>query len=109
MLQANLHSFLGEEYFDFCILRALRGQPVFLARRRSSRASGRRRQPARMKPGLCASCQNVRIIENKRGSKFFLCELSKTDPRFPRYPRLPVVACDGYHPRIAKGPENDIG
>jgi hypothetical protein len=41
---------------------------------------------------------NVRIIENKRGSRFYMCELSKVDPSFPRYPRLPVVECSGYKP-----------
>jgi hypothetical protein len=25
--------------------------------------------------------------------------LSRTDPRFPKYPRLPVLACSGYEPR----------
>jgi hypothetical protein len=49
-------------------------------------------------PGLCAGCANVRIIENRRGSRFYLCELSQTDPRFPRYPRLPVLRCRGYRP-----------
>jgi len=46
--------------------------------------------------GLCASCKNVRRIISDRGSRFFLCELSKTDPRFPKYPRLPVLSCSGY-------------
>jgi hypothetical protein len=46
--------------------------------------------------GLCASCQNVRRITSDRGSRFYLCELSKTDPRFPKYPRLPVLSCSGY-------------
>jgi hypothetical protein len=55
-----------------------------------------------MNPGLCASCVNVRIIENKRGSKFFLCELSKVDQRFPKYPPLPVVACVGYAPYVGE-------
>jgi hypothetical protein len=50
------------------------------------------------RPGLCGSCVNARIIENKRGSRFYLCELSKVDPAFPRYPPLPVVACSGYTP-----------
>jgi len=50
-------------------------------------------------PGLCGSCQNARIIESKRGSQFYMCELSKTDPRFPKYPPLPVVSCTGYTPR----------
>jgi hypothetical protein len=27
---------------------------------------------------------------------FFLCRLSATDPRFPKYPRLPVLRCDGF-------------
>jgi hypothetical protein len=46
--------------------------------------------------GLCATCAHARVIENDRGSRFFMCERSKTDARFPRYPRLPVVACIGY-------------
>ncbi len=25
-----------------------------------------------------------------------LCNLSLTNPRFPKYPRLPVLSCDGY-------------
>lgn len=49
-------------------------------------------------PGLCGSCINARIIESKRGSRFYMCELSKVDPAFPKYPPLPVVACSGYAP-----------
>src|ERR1051326_9336037 len=45
--------------------------------------------------GLCASCRHCRPIESGKGSVFVLCELSKTDPRFPKYPRLPVLSCDG--------------
>ena len=48
-------------------------------------------------PGLCASCLNSRLIAGAN-SRFWLCELSRTDPRFPRYPRLPVLRCDGYQP-----------
>jgi hypothetical protein len=30
---------------------------------------------------------------------FSLCERSKAEPeRYPRYPRLPVLACDGHEP-----------
>jgi hypothetical protein len=57
-----------------------------------------------MNPGLCATCVNVRVIENRRGSHFFLCELSKTDPRFPKYPPLPVLRCPGYSRTIAEPP-----
>jgi len=46
--------------------------------------------------GLCASCQHARLIESSRGATFVLCRLSYVDPRFARYPRLPVLACDGY-------------
>jgi hypothetical protein len=50
----------------------------------------------RARVGLCASCAHARVVENDRGSRFYLCELAKTDPRFARYPRLPVVACAGW-------------
>ncbi len=46
--------------------------------------------------GLCADCLHARRIESARGSRFFLCELSLTDPRFAKYPRLPVLSCSGY-------------
>jgi hypothetical protein len=46
--------------------------------------------------GLCSQCQHARLIESSKGSIFLLCELSKTDPQFSKYPRLPVLACDGY-------------
>jgi hypothetical protein len=46
--------------------------------------------------GLCATCVHVRVVESAKGSQFVLCELSKTDARFPKYPRLPVLVCVGY-------------
>lgn len=46
--------------------------------------------------GLCETCKNVRVVENRKGSRFYLCELSTVDPAFPRYPRLPVLRCRGY-------------
>ena len=55
-------------------------------------------------PGLCASCVYGRTISGAR-SAFWLCELSRTDPRFPRYPRLPVLRCDGYRPGSGEGGE----
>lgn len=47
-------------------------------------------------PGLCGSCRHSRTITSDRGSAFYLCQLSFTDPNFPKYPRLPVLACAGY-------------
>ena len=46
--------------------------------------------------GLCADCVHATRIYSDRGSLFFRCELSRTDPRFPKYPRLPVLHCSGY-------------
>jgi hypothetical protein len=51
--------------------------------------------------GLCASCVHAKPITSSKGSTFMMCLLSQTDPRFPRYPPLPVLACDGYRRRDA--------
>jgi hypothetical protein len=48
--------------------------------------------------GLCATCRHVETIVSVRGSTFYLCQLALTDPRFPKYPPLPVLACEGYEP-----------
>lgn len=48
--------------------------------------------------GLCASCRHTRVVESRAGSRFYLCQRSRTDPAFPRYPRLPVLRCRGYEP-----------
>jgi hypothetical protein len=50
--------------------------------------------------GLCADCMHARRIESNRGSSFLLCELSKSDPQFVKYPRLPVLSCSGYFKKI---------
>ena len=49
-----------------------------------------------MSPGLCATCIHMREVQSDRGSTFYRCALSDSDPRFPKYPRLPVLRCDGY-------------
>jgi hypothetical protein len=46
--------------------------------------------------GLCSTCMHARRIESSQGSVFYLCELSFTHPRFTKYPRLPVISCDGF-------------
>ena len=51
--------------------------------------------------GLCAGCAHVRVVTSARGSSFVMCGLSRTDERFARYPRLPVLACVGFE---ARGP-----
>ena len=46
--------------------------------------------------GLCASCDHVKVMISDKGSKFYMCQRSSTNPTFPKYPRLPVVQCIGY-------------
>jgi hypothetical protein len=54
--------------------------------------------------GLCENCAHAKLIRSDKGSVFYRCELSDTDDRFPRYPRLPVLACIGYIPiDLARG------
>ena len=48
--------------------------------------------------GLCASCRHVRRVESSRGSTYYLCGLAAADPRFVKYPALPVLSCPGYEP-----------
>jgi hypothetical protein len=53
--------------------------------------------------GLCDSCAHQRVIRNTRGSSFSLCERSRFDPGYPKYPRLPVVECAGWESREEAG------
>jgi len=46
--------------------------------------------------GLCSVCRHARAIHSAKGSEFWLCERSKTDARFNKYPALPVRACAGF-------------
>jgi hypothetical protein len=57
--------------------------------------------------GLCESCRHHSWIVSGRGSRFLRCELSFTDPRFARYPALPVLACPGYERGEAESPKEE--
>ena len=46
--------------------------------------------------GLCTVCRHCRTVATTRGSVFYRCVRADTEPRFARYPRLPVVSCTGY-------------
>ncbi len=50
----------------------------------------------RARVGLCYDCSHVREIQSDRGSRFYFCRRSETDPRYDKYPRLPMKACPGY-------------
>ena len=45
--------------------------------------------------GLCCTCRHARTVP-ARLTVYWLCRLAATDPRFERYPRLPVLQCPGY-------------
>ena len=55
-------------------------------------------QAPRTGAGLCERCIHMQLVTSAKGSTFYLCRLSFTDPRFPRYPALPVLACTGFTP-----------
>lgn len=46
--------------------------------------------------GLCGRCTHVQRVPSHRGVVFYLCGRAATDPRYPRYPALPMLACPGY-------------
>lgn len=48
--------------------------------------------------GLCAGCAYAKALATKGGGRIILCGLSKDDPAYPRYPRLPVLSCPGHRP-----------
>jgi hypothetical protein len=51
-----------------------------------------------LRAGLCAACLHAEKILSSRQTVFYRCGLSDVDPRFPRYPTLPVLGCAGYEP-----------
>lgn len=65
-------------------------------RERTASAEERRLVAERTVPaGLCVTCAHLRVLASPR-SVFVRCGLAGKDPRFPRYPALPVTACAGY-------------
>ena len=61
--------------------------------------------------GLCRACRHVRVVRSDRGSVFYQCRRSFTDPAYPAYPRLPVLRCAGYEsqPDAAAAPPGHSG
>jgi hypothetical protein len=51
-------------------------------------------------PGLCRRCTHAQTVASSKGGLFWLCRLSSVDPRFPRYPTLPVLRCSGFKPAL---------
>jgi hypothetical protein len=38
----------------------------------------------------------MKEVRTPKGSRFLLCERSRSDPRYAKYPPQPVVKCAGY-------------
>lgn len=55
--------------------------------------------------GLCDACAHQRIVRSGRGSVFTLCQRHKTDPRFRKYPPVPVAQCVGFERRPEPPPK----
>lgn len=55
--------------------------------------------------GLCDACEHQRLVHTGRGSVFSLCERSRADARYPKYPRVPVAACPGFTPSAPRPDE----
>jgi hypothetical protein len=56
--------------------------------------------------GLCATCAHVQRVVSSKESTFYRCRLADIDPRFRRYPVLPVLACAGYEEETRSGPQS---
>ena len=51
---------------------------------------------------LCETCSHRKEVISGTGSRFLLCQLAKSDRRFPKYPPQPLVRCTGY---VTRQPE----
>ncbi len=58
-------------------------------------------------PGLCVSCANARVVKGAQ-SVFWMCALAAFDPRYRRYPALPVLSCAGHTAGQPLSPESEV-
>lgn len=56
--------------------------------------------------GLCAACKHVHLVKSAKGSYFVMCRRAKIDPRFSKYPVLPVFYCPGFEQIEQDQPES---
>jgi hypothetical protein len=46
--------------------------------------------------GLCSDCAHAKKLKTKIDATIYLCGRAAADSRFPKFPRLPIMACAGY-------------
>lgn len=56
---------------------------------------------------LCETCTWMREIRTPKGSRFLLCEHSKSDPAYAKYPPQPIVRCFGYESKQTDEPPQE--
>lgn len=54
--------------------------------------------------GLCDACAWQRLVRTGRGSVFTMCLRHRDDPRFMKYPPVPVGRCPGFERRGSEAP-----
>jgi hypothetical protein len=52
--------------------------------------------------GLCGNCAHAQTLDSKTGSRFLFCLRARQDPRYAKYPPVPVFACAGFEPRAGR-------
>ncbi len=58
---------------------------------------------------LCETCASMREVVTPKGSRFLLCQLSRMNPAYPKYPPQPVGRCDGHRPRVTNEEDTTKG
>jgi hypothetical protein len=59
--------------------------------------------------GLCSCCEHEVLTRSAKGALFRRCGLALRDPRYPKYPRLPVWSCAGWKVRPRDDGETRAG
>jgi hypothetical protein len=60
-----------------------------------------------MTQSLCETCAWMREVITPKASRFLLCELSKTNPAYPKYPAQPMIRCEGFRQKKAVTDEKE--
>ena len=57
--------------------------------------------------GLCLDCRHARVVRSRTDRNYYRCGRSDHDARYPKYPRLPVMSCEGHDAVEPVGDETD--
>ncbi|MCY4509637.1 MAG: hypothetical protein OXG35_22135 [Acidobacteria bacterium] len=59
--------------------------------------------------GLCLHCRHARAVRSRTDQDYYRCGRSDDDGRYSKYPRLPMLSCDGYEPGVPDHPHRPTG